>query len=200
MRQDSSRCCSPAAEIGDVMQVDPIENIFAVFRERGSRHYGENVSELEHALQTAEFARQFNEPDAVLVACLLHDYGHLMHDLGEDIALQGIDAQHEELGAKLLKGLFPEEILEPIRLHVAAKRYLCWKEPAYTQGLSPSSALSLKLQGGPMTDAEATAFASLPHYNAAVQVRRYDDMGKVPGMKTASLESYRELIAKFLLL
>ena len=87
-----------------------------------------------------------------------------MHDLGEDIAQQGIDAQHEELGAKLLKGMFPEAILEPIRLHVAAKRYLCWKEPAYAEGLSASSALSLKLQGGPMTDSEATAFASLPHY------------------------------------
>ncbi len=181
------------------MNVDTIESIFTVFRERGNRQYGENVTELEHALQTAAFARQFNEPDAILVSCLLHDYGHLLHDLGEDIAQQGVDAQHEELGAKLLKGMFPEAILEPIRLHVAAKRYLCWKEPAYAEGLSASSALSLKLQGGPMTDSEATAFASLPHYHAAVLVRRYDDMGKVPGMQTASLESYRGLIEKFLL-
>lgn len=176
-----------------------IDKILNVFNERGGRSYGEDVTELEHALQTAEFAKQFGEPDAIVLSCLLHDYGHMLHDLGEDIAHHGVDAQHEELGAKLLKGLFPEEILEPIRLHVAAKRYLCWKEPSYIQGLSASSLLSLRLQGGPMSDPEANAFASLPHYYAAVQVRRYDDMGKVPGMKTASLESYRGLIEKFLL-
>jgi predicted HD phosphohydrolase len=95
--------------------------------------------------------------------------------------------------------MFPEEILEPVRLHVAAKRYLCWKERSYIQGLSASSLLSLQLQGGPMSDLEAAAFEALPHYHAAVQVRRYDDMGKVPGMKTATLDSYRGLIEKFLL-
>ncbi len=181
------------------MDADSVENIIKNFRERGDRSYGEDVTELEHALQTAEFAKQFDEPDAIVLSCLLHDYGHMLHDLGEDIARQGVDARHEELGAKLLKGLFPEQILEPIRLHVAAKRYLCWKEPSYIQGLSASSVLSLQLQGGPMSDLEATVFAALPHYHAAVQVRRYDDMGKVPGMKTATLESYRGLIEKFLL-
>ena len=157
------------------------------------------MTELEHALQTAEFARQYDEPDAIVLSCLLHDFGHMCHDLGEQIAQQGVDARHEELGADLLTGLFPDQILEPIRLHVAAKRYLCAKEPAYAGGLSESSALSLKLQGGPMTDAEARGFESHSHYRAAVQVRRYDDMGKVPGMQTASLESYRGLIEQFAL-
>lgn len=175
------------------------DKILGVFNERGARSYGEDVTELEHALQTAEFAKQFGEPDAIVLSCLLHDYGHMLHDLGEDIALQGVDSQHEELGAELLKGMFPEEILEPVRLHVAAKRYLCWKEPSYIQGLSASSLLSLQLQGGPMSDLEAEEFEALPHHQAAVQVRRYDDMGKVPGMTTASLESYRGLIEKFLL-
>lgn len=176
-----------------------VQRIFAVFRQRGGRHYGENVSELEHALQTAEFARQFGESDGVILSCLLHDYGHMVHDFGEDIAHQGVDAKHEELGAELLKDLFPEEILEPIRQHVAAKRYLCWKNPAYVQGLSPSSQLSLQLQGGIMSDAEADAFQSSPHFEACLKVRRYDDMGKVPSMKTAPLESYSHLIEQFLL-
>ena len=176
-----------------------LDTILNVFHERGSRSYGEDVTELEHALQTAEFAKQFGEHEAIVLSCLLHDYGHMLHDLGEDIAHQGVDAQHEELGATLLKGMFPEEILEPVWLHVAAKRYLCWKERSYIQGLSASSLLSLQLQGGPMSDLEAEAFEALPHYHAAVQVRRYDDMGKVPGMKTATLDSYRQLIEKFLL-
>ncbi|MBL8816701.1 MAG: HD domain-containing protein [Planctomyces sp.] len=176
----------------------PVDQILTVFREKGHRHYGENVSELEHALQTAEFAHQFGEPDAVVLSCLLHDYGHMLHDLGEDIAQQGVDAQHEELGARLLTELFPPEIVEPVRLHVAAKRYLCWKEPAYIEGLSTSSQQSLELQGGPMSDSEAAQFEALPHFKAAVQVRKYDDMGKVPGMKTASVESYRDLIQRFL--
>ena len=177
----------------------PVERMFVVFREHGGRHYGEDVSELEHALQAAEFATQFGESDVVILACLLHDYGHMLHDLGEDIASQVIDAKHEDLGAMLLQDLFPEEVLEPIRQHVAAKRYLCWKTPAYTQGLSESSRRSLQLQGGPMSDLEAQNFEANPHFENCLKVRRYDDMGKVPTMPTAELESYRGLIERFLL-
>lgn len=173
------------------------DQISAVYAEKGHRHYGENVSELEHALQTAAFARQFGESDAVVLACLLHDYGHLLHDLGETIADRGIDAQHEELGAKLLRDAFPPEIVEPIRLHVTAKRYLCGKDPQYREGLSPSSQLSLSLQGGPMSAEEIEEFERHPHYDRAVRVRRYDEMGKVPGMETPDLASYRELIKGF---
>lgn len=170
------------------------DQICAVFAEKGHRHYGENVSELEHALQTAAFARQFGESDAVVLACLLHDYGHLLHNLGETVANDGIDARHEELGATLLRNVFPSEIVEPVRLHVAAKRYLCGKDPKYLEGLSPSSQLSLQLQGGPMSEEELRTFEEHPHYDAAIRVRRYDDMGKVPGMETPGLEAYRDLI------
>lgn len=183
----------------ETIELAPVNKIFATFREYGSRHYGENVSELEHALQTAEFAQQFGETESTVLSCLLHDYGHMLHDLGEDIAQHGIDAKHEVIGANLLKNLFPEIILEPIRQHVAAKRYLCWKNPAYAKGLSESSQLSLQLQGGPMSDEEARLFEANPHYEACIKVRYYDDMGKVPGMRTADLESYRSLIETFLL-
>ena len=181
------------------IQLSPVDQILSVFLNYGDRHYGEHVSELQHALQTAEFARQFGEADDVVLSCLLHDYGHMLHDLGENIAQHGIDAKHEELGVELLKGMFPDAILEPIRQHVAAKRYLCWKIPAYADGLSESSQLSLQLQGGPMNDDEAQQFESNPHYESCVKVRRYDDMGKVPDMPTAELESYRPLIEKYLL-
>ena len=183
----------------ETIDLAPVDQIFSIFREYGSRHYGENISELEHALQTAEFARQFGESDSIVLSCLLHDYGHMLHDLGEDIAQHGIDAKHEIIGATLLKDLFPEIILEPIRQHVAAKRYLCWKNPAYEAGLSESSRLSLQLQGGPMTDVEAQKFETNPHFIACIKVRYYDDMGKVPDMPTADLQSYRSLIEKYLL-
>ena len=182
----------------ETIELAPVDQIFSIFREYGSRHYGENVSELEHALQTAEFAKEFGEPESIVLSCLLHDYGHMLHDLGEDAAEYGIDAKHEVIGATLLKDYFPEIILEPIRQHVAAKRYLCWRMPTYIDGLSDSSRLSLQLQGGPMNDVEAQKFETNPHFAACIKVRQYDDMGKVPAMQTADLESYRGLMEMYL--
>jgi phosphonate degradation associated HDIG domain protein len=176
---------------------DITQRIFFVFRARGDRHYGENVSELQHALQCAEFASRAGESDAIVLACLLHDYGHLLHDLGEQIAEQGIDARHEELGATLLTPYFPPSILEPIRQHVAAKRYLCLKDPMYARALSDSSQRSLQLQGGPMSPDEATEFETNPHFHACITVRIYDDKAKVLDMPTRPLESYENLIRRF---
>ena len=133
-----------------------VSQIFALFHDRGHQQYGEDVTESQHALQCATFARQNGESPAIVAACLLHDYGHLVHDLGENIADQGVDAHHETLGANRLKKLFKPEVVEPVRLHVAAKRYLCWKEPGYYNGLSDASQRSLLLQGGPMTDNEVS--------------------------------------------
>jgi predicted HD phosphohydrolase len=127
----------------------------------------------------------------------MHDYGHLLHNLGEDIAHQGVDARHEELGARALRDRFVAEVVEPIGLHVAAKRYLCCRQPAYFEDLSESSRLSLELQGGPMTAAEADAFEKHPHFQAALKLRRYDDMGKVPDLATPSFEDFRPLLEGF---
>ncbi len=175
-----------------------LDDVLALFRERGHRHYGEDVTELQHALQCATFAQQAGEPPVVIAASLLHDYGHLCHDLGEDVADHGVDARHENIGASQLGALFVEEVVEAGRLHVVAKRYLCWKEPGYFDGLSEASKKSLHLQGGPMNDAEAREFESGAWYDTAVRVRRYDDMGKVAEMVTPELESFRPLLQKFL--
>jgi phosphonate degradation associated HDIG domain protein len=176
-----------------------VDRVIDLYNEKGHRSYGEDVTELEHALQAATFARQFGEPAPIVAACLLHDYGHLLHDMGEDIADQGVDAHHEDLGAKALARWFVPEVVEPGRLHVAAKRFLCARDRQYFEGLSPASRQSLVLQGGPMSDEEARQFEADPHYRAAVQVRRYDDMGKVPGMKTPPLEEFRPLLEAFVL-
>jgi len=175
-----------------------LDDVIATYREFGDRHYGENVTEIQHALQCATFAQQAGEQPVLVAACLLHDYGHLCHDLGENIADQGVDARHENIGANKLRHLFVDEIVEAGRLHVAAKRYLCWKEPGYYAGLSESSRKSLHLQGGAMGDTEAREFESLPHCDLAVRVRRYDDMGKLPDMTTPDFESFRPLLSGFL--
>lgn len=174
-----------------------INDIFALYHQRGHRQYGEDVTELQHALQCAMFAARNNEAPNIVAACLLHDYGHLVHDLGEDIAEHGVDAQHEELGANRLAPLFVAEIVEPIRLHVAAKRYLCWKVPNYFDGLSEASQRSLQLQGGVMSDDEAVAFEQNPHGEAAARLRRYDDAGKIKDLTMPELESYRSLLERF---
>ena len=174
-----------------------VQMIFDVYNKVGHRQYGESVTELQHALQTATFAMQFNSSDAVVVASLLHDYGHLQHDEGEDVVSRGVDMRHEDLGVIKLKSFFGPEILEPIRLHVAAKRYLCHKSKAYIDGLSPASRLSLQIQGGPMSADESTEFESNPFYKSAVELRRFDDMGKVSGMETPTLESFFFLVLSF---
>ncbi|MGC4045282.1 MAG: HD domain-containing protein [Armatimonas sp.] len=171
-----------------------VETIFDCFQQRGHQHYGEDVTEQEHALQCAYLAAQAGDPEGLVAACLLHDIGHLLHDLGENIAEQGIDAVHEEKGAVWLAGYFPPEIVEPVRLHVAAKRYLCTREPGYAEALSEASALSLSLQGGPMSEAEAVEFEQGAHADWAVRLRRYDDHGKLTDLEVPLLESYRELL------
>ena len=157
-----------------------VSQVFAVYAARGHKHYGEDVTETQHARQCATFARANGESPAVVAACLLHDYGHL-----------------ETLGANRLARLFTPEVVEPVRLHVAAKRYLCWKLPHYYDGLSEASQKSLALQGGPMTDAEGHAFEQHPHYENAVILRRYDDMGKVADMKTPDFEAFRADLEAF---
>ncbi len=181
------------------MNPKTLEDVLKTYREHGHRLYGESVTELQHALQCATFAQQAGEPPVVVAAALLHDYGHLCHQLGEDIADHGVDARHEHIGASRLRGLFMDEIVDAGRLHVAAKRYLCWKEPAYFDELSGASRQSLGLQGGPMTGDEARAFEREPHFEIAVRVRRYDDMGKVPEMPTPDLDSFRPLLEGFLI-
>jgi phosphonate degradation associated HDIG domain protein len=177
---------------------ESLDELLAVYHERGHRQYGESVTELQHALQCATFAERAGEAPAVVAASLVHDYGHLCHDLGEDVADHGVDARHENIGANLLRGLFVEEIVSAARLHVAAKRYLCWKEPGYFDDLSEASRKSLHLQGGPMTDEEAREFENEPYFDTAVRVRRYDDLGKVPDMATPDLNAFRPLLTGFL--
>jgi phosphonate degradation associated HDIG domain protein len=174
---------------------DLIDEIFRVFREYGSEEYlGERVSMTEHMLQAAYAAERDGAPPRLVAAALLHDYGHFIHELPADAAEHGIDTQHEEVAHAFLSEHFGPEIAEPIRMHVAAKRYLCATDPSYLGELSPASVHSLGLQGGPYSADEVAAFELSPHARDAVRLRRYDDIGKVEGLETPELEHYRAVL------
>lgn len=166
-----------------------IEHILRLFSERGDSGYGgEAVTQREHALQSAHYARKTGAKPWLVVAALLHDIGHLLHDLPDDAPHRGVDDLHEALGAAWLENWFGREVSEPVRLHVAAKRYLCAAEPAYLEQLSEPSLLSLRLQGGEMSPGELKAFRNSAHFESAVLLRRWDDAAKVPEMTVAGIE------------
>jgi phosphonate degradation associated HDIG domain protein len=168
------------------------DEIAELFAARGADLYvGEPVTQLEHGLQAAHLAEVAEAPDTLVAAALLHDIGHLLPEDAEGAAAAGIDARHEEAGQAWLAGRFGPAVTEPVRLHVAAKRYLCAVEPAYLATLSPASVHSLGLQGGPMTDAEARSFEANPHYRDAVRLRRWDDEAKIVGLAVPGFDHYR---------
>jgi phosphonate degradation associated HDIG domain protein len=171
------------------------DRILTLFREKGDgAYFGEAVTQTEHALQSAHTAEQSGAAAEMIVAALLHDVGHLLHGLPEDVAAHDIDGRHEEAGAAWLRRYFGPAVVDPVRLHVAAKRYLCTVEPDYHSGLSEASRHSLRLQGGPMSSVEVAHFEQEPGFRSAILVRRWDDAAKVPGPVVPGLDHYRPLL------
>ena len=176
------------------------DEVCAIFGRRGSgAYFGEHVSMTEHALQAAYFAGQDSAPPHLVLAALLHDIGHLVEEVPDDLADWIADSRHEEIGAGWLARRFPADVSEPVRLHVPAKRYLCATDPTYFAMLSQASVVTLKLQGGPMGPDELLQFETERYYKEAIRVRRWDDQGKVAGLKTPGLAEYRGLIEEFAL-
>jgi len=149
---------------------------------------GEAITQLEHALQCAELARQAGASPSLISAAFFHDLGHLLHGLGEDCAERGLDDHHERSGALVLARWFGSDVSEPVRLHVEAKRWLCRAESDYHASLSPASQRSLELQGGVFSHAEADAWIARPHARAAVALRRWDDLAKDPAVVVPGLD------------
>ena len=172
------------------MSTELTRAIAAAFAARGGDAYGERVSQLDHALQSAMLAAKDGAADALVAASLLHDFGHLFEGRGDAAEHEGRDAHHEAHGARALGAWFGPEVTRPVALHVAAKRYLCAAEPGYETALSPASVLSLKLQGGAFTPEQARRFEAAPGSAEAIRLRRWDDAAKVPGLKTPPLEAW----------
>ena len=174
--------------------VNATGEIEGLFKRRGHQAYGEGVTELQHALQSAHLAKTDDAPDHLIVTALLHDIGHLLHGLPEDMAEQGVDAHHEQIGEKWLNKWFGSKISRPVGLHVTAKRYQCTVNLDYLEQLSSASAKSFILQGGKMSGNKIRAFEEDPFFNEALQLRTWDDHAKDPEMETPPLEHYLPLV------
>jgi phosphonate degradation associated HDIG domain protein len=172
-----------------------VSDICTVFARKGGREYdGEGVTQLEHALQTAALAEAEGAPPALIAAALLHDLGHMLNDQGDTPTLRGIDDRHQYAALPFLRGSFEDAVLEPIRLHVDAKRYLCTTRDGYYESLSADSRRSLALQGGAYDAPGAAAFIARPHAADAVRVRLWDDRAKVPAASTPPLAHFLAIL------
>ena len=177
-----------------------VDFIFDLFSRRGAEEYlGESVSMAQHMEQTAACAVADAAADSLVASALLHDIGHFVGDFPIDALEKGVDNLHEEAGAQFLAPWFPVSVTEPIRLHVAAKRYLCKTDEGYFDRLSAASVNSLRVQGGPMNAGEVRQFESSPYYRDAVKARLYDDDGKIAGLTIKPVREYRKLLESLLL-
>lgn len=169
----------------------PVADLFGLLEQLGPQRYGlERVSQLDHALQCAHLAESCGADDALVAAALLHDIGHLLQ---QDLH-QAAGEDHAVVGARHLAQWFGAGVVEPVRLHAQAKRYLVAVEPTYFGGLSGASRRSLRWQGGAMTPSEADAFRALPFAQDALSLRRWDDLAKEPGIRVPPLAHYRGLV------
>jgi len=183
-----------SASVGLVQEA--LAAIHALFAAGSAAQYlGEPVSQAGHSLRTAACAVATGAAPTLVAAALLHDVGHMLdHDSAAALA-RAEDIRHEDTGAAWLARWFGPEVTEPVRLHVAAKRYLCVMDPGYYDRLSPVSRRTLTMQGGPFEGDELAAFQALPHADAAAAVRRWDDAGKDPAAVIAPLAAYDDLLA-----
>ncbi len=184
---------SLASALRDASDEEKADLLLGYIRDNGSTNYDPNVTQMEHALQTATLARSAGASPQQVVSALLHDIGHLLvkEHAGESDFLAE-DMSHEAIGADYLEPFFDQDILEPIRLHVPAKRYLCTTDAEYYDGLSEASKRSFAVQGGNMSDQELAVLRANPHLEASLQLRRWDDRGKVSNLKTPGLEAFRD--------
>ncbi len=187
--------------------MSPVGRLAELFDSEGAGDYlGEPVTVAQHLLQAAALAEAAAAPPALIAAALLHDVGHLRGTdaladgaelSGRDL-MAGNDNDHGDRGAAWLARWFPPALTEPVRLHVAAKHYLCAAEPGYFAKLSQASVYTLSVQGGPMTEAQARAFEAVPFAAGAIAVRRWDDLAKDPDAAVPGFPHYRLLLERLL--
>lgn len=178
-------------------EAGPVQRIADLFASEGATEYlGEPVTQAAHMLQAAHLAEQEDAHDALIAAALLHDVGHFTGTVSRQQLMSGTDNMHSHSGADWLAQWFGPEVTEPVRLHVAAKRYLCAVEPGYAKTLSAASVYTLGVQGGQMSGAELDEFAASPYAQDACRLRRWDDAAKDPDAAAPPFEHFRLLLTE----
>lgn len=177
--------------------MNPIDAIEALFSGPGAGDYlGEAVTQAEHMCQAGLLAQQSGASDELVAACLLHDVGHFHGEVSGRDLMGGTDNRHSMTGAQWLGQWFGPAVTEPIRLHVAAKRYLCAVEPEYFAKLSEASVYTLSVQGGPMSAEQVAEFEAEPYAADAVALRRWDDAAKDPACQAPDFAHFRPLLER----
>lgn len=173
-----------------------VDELFALYREKGDEPYGESITQNEHALQCAALATAAGASDELIIAALFHDVGHLVVDVQNDpdFVLDEDDDDHEAIGARVLSPLLGPAVARPVALHVTAKRWRCAREPGYFERLSPASRATLRAQGGPLSDEECERFEEQPGFADALALRTWDDEGKVEGLEVGTFSDYVDAV------
>ena len=173
--------------------MDIINKIISNFKNNNSLYIGENVTIAEHMIQSAMMAEKSKSKDNLVCACLLHDYGHFILDNPDELVRKQQDGKHEDIGYEYLKKFFKKEIVEPIKHHVIAKRYLA-RDKKYFGRLSEASVVSLKLQGGILSYREANLFEKQEFFKEAIKLRKFDEAAKKVGVKIKDIIQYKDLL------
>ena len=175
-----------------------IDKIISNFINNKSLYIGEKVTISEHMIQTAMIAEKVKSSNSLICSCLLHDYGHFILEDPDKLVRKKIDGKHEEIGYEYLKKFFKKEVVEPIKYHVLAKRYLA-KKKKYFNSLSEASKISLKLQGGVLNKKKSKEFEKKDYFKNSIKLRKFDEVAKKKDMKMKSIIEYKDLLNSHLL-
>ena len=178
--------------------MDIIEKIISNFKNNKSLYIGENVTIAEHMIQSAMVAEKTKSKDSLICSCLLHDYGHFIVDDPDELVKNNQDGKHEDIGYEYLKKFFKKDIVEPIKHHVLAKRYLA-REKNYYNKLSEASKISLKLQGGVLSNKEAKLFEKDEFFKDSIKLRKFDEAAKKIGVNIKDISEYKNLLKSSLI-
>ena len=170
-----------------------VNKIISNFVNNKSLYIGEKVTISEHMIQTAMLAEKAKNNDNLICSCLLHDYGHFILEKPDELVKLNVDGRHENIGYEYLKSFFKKEILEPIKYHVLAKRYLA-KDKKYFDLLSDASKTSLKLQGGVLNQEESNEFEAQEYFKPSILLRKFDEAAKRTDIKMKSIHDYQKLL------
>ena len=175
-----------------------IDKIISNFINNKSLYIGEKVTISEHMIQTAMIAENAKSSDNLICSCLLHDYGHFILEGPDELVRKKIDGKHEDIGYEYLKKFFKKEVVEPIKYHVLAKRYLS-RERKYFNLLSEASKISLNLQGGVLNKKESKEFEKKDFFKSSIKLRKFDEVAKKTGIKIKSIIEYKDLLSSQLI-
>ena len=170
-----------------------LDKIISNFKNNKSLYIGEKITMSEHMIQSAMLAEKTKVNDDLICSSLLHDYGHFIIEDPDELVKNDKDGEHESIGYEYLKNFFKKEIVEPIKYHVLAKRYLA-RDKKYFNFLSNASKTSLRLQGGALNDKESKEFEKKNYFKNSVLVRKFDEAAKKTGLKMKTIDDYKSLL------